>query len=48
MGFSKWNCFFFQDGYSPLNLAVSGPEKEMVEFLQKEGADRHAQDEHER
>lgn len=46
--FSKWNYLFFQDGYTPLNLAVSRHQEEMVEFLQKKGADRCAQDQRER
>uniref|UniRef100_A0A672U6X3 Uncharacterized protein n=1 Tax=Strigops habroptila TaxID=2489341 RepID=A0A672U6X3_STRHB len=42
--FSKWNYLSFQDGYTPLNLAISRHEEEMVEFLLTKGADRHAQD----
>lgn len=46
--FSKWNYLFFQDGHTPFHLAVSRHQEEMVEFLQKKGADRHAQDQQER
>lgn len=46
--FSKWNYLFFQDGYTALNLAVSRHQEEMVEFLQKKGAERRAQDQRER
>ncbi|NXN56583.1 ANKR7 protein, partial [Rynchops niger] len=33
-----------QEGYSPLNFAVSKHHEEMVELLQKKEADGHAQD----
>lgn len=46
--FSKWNYLFFQDGYTPLNLAISRHQEEMVEFLQKKGAAGRAQDPYER
>ncbi|NXW62882.1 ANKR7 protein, partial [Eurystomus gularis] len=38
-----------QEGYTPpLNLVVRNHHEEMVEFLKKKGADRHAQDQCER
>lgn len=40
--------YFFQDGYTPLLLAVTENKEEMVEFLLKKGADVNASDKNQR
>lgn len=41
-------CLPFQEGCTPLILAISEHQEEVVDFLLRNGADVHAQDENKR